>query len=39
MGALAATYVVESRGPQAHSFSAEAFASRYRSAFAQPLAT
>jgi adenosine kinase len=39
MGALAATYVVECRGPQAHSFSAEAFASRYRSAFAQPLAT
>jgi adenosine kinase len=39
MGALAATYVVECRGPQAHTFSAEAFAARYRSAFAQPLAT
>jgi adenosine kinase len=39
MGALAAAYVVEGRGPQAHHFSADAFAARYRSAFAQPLAT
>jgi adenosine kinase len=39
MGALAAAYVVEERGPQAHHFSAGEFAERYRSAFAVPLAT
>jgi adenosine kinase len=39
MGALAAAHVVEVRGPQAHHFSPEAFAARYRSAFAEPLPT
>ncbi len=39
IGALAAAHVVEVRGPQAHHFTAEAFAARYRAAFAEPLAT
>ncbi|MDB5113258.1 MAG: adoK [Chloroflexi bacterium] len=39
MGALAAAYVVEVRGPQAHHFSPEAFAERYRSSFAELLPT
>jgi adenosine kinase len=39
MGSLAAAYVVEGRGPQAHHFSAAEFADRYRSAFALPLPT
>ncbi len=38
MAALAAAYAVEGRGPQAHHFTAAAFAARYKSAFAQPLA-
>lgn len=38
MAALAAAYAVEGRGPQAHHFTAAAFAARYESAFAQPLA-
>jgi adenosine kinase len=38
MGALAAAYVVERSGTQAHSFDAEGFAARHRSAFAdQPV--
>jgi adenosine kinase len=37
MGALAAAFVVEGRGPQAHHFTAAAFAERYRSAFDRPL--
>jgi adenosine kinase len=39
IGALAAAHVVEVRGPQAHHFTEEAFAARYRTAFAEPLAT
>ena len=39
MGALAAAHVVEVRGPQAHSFTEDAFAARHRAAFAEPLAT
>lgn len=36
MGALAATYVVEENGPQAHHFSRAAFAARYAESFGAP---
>jgi adenosine kinase len=39
MGALAAAYAVEGPGPQAHHFSADEFADRYRTAFALALPT
>jgi adenosine kinase len=39
MGSLAAAYAVEGRGPQAHHFSSEEFATRYRTAFVLPLPT
>lgn len=37
MGAVAAAFCVEARGPQSHTFSWEAFAARYQEAFGQPL--
>jgi len=37
MGALAATYVVEQRGPQSHSYTPDQFAARYAAEFGEPL--
>lgn len=39
LGSLAAAYVLETRGPQTHSFTLEAFVSRYRSVFGEDEAT
>ena len=39
LGSLAAAYVLETRGPQAHSFTLEAFVERYRSVFGEDEAT
>ncbi len=36
MGALAASFCVEARGPQSHTFTWEAFTARYQEAFGEP---